>query len=80
MFDFPLFMAVPSANYYLLTNDIQQTFYVSSSCVIFKKCFGPYGNTEMIYRIILCYLFRSSWNILQQIIIYQQRLYGTHYI
>ena len=34
MLDFPLFMAVPSADYYLSTKDRWQTLYVSSSCIL----------------------------------------------
>ena len=33
MLEFSLFMAVPSADYYLPTKDKYQTFYVSSSCI-----------------------------------------------
>ena len=36
MLDFPLFMAVPSAYYYLSVNNIHKIFYDSSSCVIYK--------------------------------------------
>ena len=34
MLDFPLFVAIPSEDYYLSTKDKYQKFYVSSYCIL----------------------------------------------